>query len=265
MPFAFVTGGSRGIGRAIVERLARDGFDVALNYRRDEAAAGAAVEAVRAAGRTGVALKCDLGDPAAVAGMLRALDDAAPRVDVFVANAAATAFKPLLESQPHHVEKTYAITIGAFLQIVQHLAPRMGEGGRIVAMSGMDTHRYVAGHGVLASAKAALEALTRYLAVELGPCGVTVNAVNPGYVDTDSVTLYLKDEQGRRDFLDEIAGSTPLRALGTPDEVASLVAWLCSREADWMQGQVLYLDGGIFLHAPGHSVRWWKKTGRMPA
>jgi NitT/TauT family transport system ATP-binding protein len=147
--------------------------------------------------------------------MLRALDDAAPRVDVFVANAAATAFRPLLESKPHHVEKTYAITIGAFLQIVQHLAPRMREGGRIVAMSGMDTHRYVAGHGVLASAKAALEALTRYLAVELGPNGITVNAVNPGYVDTDSVTLYLKDAQGRREFLDEIEGSTPLRALGS--------------------------------------------------
>ena len=83
------------------------------------------------------------------------------------------------------------------------------------------------------------------------------------YVETDSVTLYLQDAQGRQDFLDEIAGSTPLRALGAPDEVASLVAWLCSREADWMQGQVLYLDGGIFLHAPGHSVRWWKKTGRL--
>jgi enoyl-[acyl-carrier protein] reductase III len=264
MPFAFVTGGSRGIGRAVVERLARDGFDVALAYRRDDAAAAAVVDAVRAQGRTAVALKADLGEPGEVAAMLDALDAATPRVDVFVANAAATAFRPLLESKPHHVQKTYAITIGAFLQIVQRIAPRMAEGGRIVAMSGMDTHRYVAGHGVLASAKAALEALTRYLAVELGPGGITVNAVNPGYVETDSVTLYLKDEQGRREFLDEIEGSTPLRALGTPAEVANLVAWLCSREADWMQGQVLYLDGGIFLHAPGHSVRWWKKTGRLP-
>jgi enoyl-[acyl-carrier protein] reductase III len=265
MAFAFVTGGSRGIGRAVVQRLARDGFDVALNYRRDDAAANAVVDEARALGRTALALKADLGEPAAVAAMLDQLTAAAPRVDVFVANAAATAFRPLLDTKPHHVEKTYAITIGAFLQIVQRLAPAMRDGGRIVAMSGMDTHRYVAGHGVLASAKAALEALTRYLAVELGPRGITVNAVNPGYVETDSVTLYLQDEQGRRDFLDEIAGSTPLRALGTPEEVASLVAWLCSREADWMQGQVLYLDGGIFLHAPGHSVRWWKKTGRMPS
>jgi enoyl-[acyl-carrier protein] reductase III len=264
MPFALVTGGSRGIGRAITLRLARDGHDVAVVYRRDEAAALRVEREVQDLGRRVLLLRADLGEPAAVQAMLDELAGETTSVDVFVANAAATAFKPLLETKPHHVEKTYAISIGAFLEIVQRVVPMMGERGRIVSISGMDTHRYVAGHGILASAKAALEALTRYLAVELGPRGVTVNAVNPGYVETDSVTLYLGDEQGRREFLDEIEGSTPLRALGTPDEVASLVAWLCSSEADWMQGQVLYLDGGIFLHAPGHSVRWWKKTGRMP-
>jgi enoyl-[acyl-carrier protein] reductase III len=264
MAFAFVTGGTRGIGRAVVERLAADGFDVAFNYRRDDAAAAEVTGRVHALGRTALALKADLGDPGEVAAMLQDLARTTHDVQVFVANAAATAFKPLLETRPHHLEKTYAITIGAFLAIVQRLAPAMRAGGRIVTMSGMDTHRYVAGHGALASAKAALEALTRYLAVEVGPRGITVNAVNPGYVETDSVALYLRDDEGRREFLEEIAGTTPLRALGTPAEVANLVSWLCSREADWMQGQVLYLDGGIFLHAPGHSVRWWKKTGRMP-
>src|SRR5262249_19611909 len=186
------------------------------------------------------------------------------RVDVFVANAAATAFKPLVEVKPHHLEKTYAISIGSFLQIVQAIAPGMGEGGRIVAISGMDTHRYVAGHGVLASAKAALETLTRYLAVELGPRGITVNAVNPGYVATDSVEYYFGGEAAKRAFYEELEGATPLRAVGEPEEVADLVAFLCSRQAGWMQGQVLYLDGGIFLHAPGHSVRWWRQTGRLP-
>ena len=262
MPLALVTGGSRGIGRAIVERLARDGADVAFVYRRDAAAAAQVDAAVRALGRRCIPLKADLGNPADVLAALDQLGGQA--VDIFVANAAATAFKPLLEIKPHHLEKTYAITIGAFLAIVQRIAPTMPAGGRIVAISGMDTHRFVAGHGVLASAKAALEALTRYLAVELGPRGITVNAVNPGYVETDSVTMYLGDEAGRRAFLEEIEGATPLRALGAPDEVASLVAFLCSPEAGWMQGQVLYLDGGIFLHAPGHSVRWWKRMGRMP-
>lgn len=261
-PLALVTGGSRGIGRAIVRRLARDGYDVALVYRRDAVAARAAAAEVEGLGRRAIVLQADLGDPAQVAAALDALVAQTARVDAFVANAAATAFKPLLESKPHHVEKTYAITIGAFLAIVQRVAPLMRDPGRIVAISGMDTHRYVAGHGVLASAKSALEALTKYLAVELGPRGITVNAVNPGYVDTDSVALYFGGDEARRTFLEEIEGTTPLRALGTPEEVADLVAFLCSREAAWMQGQVLYLDGGIFLSAPGHSVRWWRKTGR---
>jgi len=261
MALALVTGGSRGIGRAIVERLAGDGADVAFIYRRDEGAAAEVAAAVQAFGRRAVPLKADLGDAVQVAAALDRLGD--EPVAIFVANAAATAFRPLLETKPHHVDKTFAITIAAFLQIVQRIAARVPATGRIVAISGMDTHRYVAGHGVLAAAKAALEALTRYLAVELGPRGITVNAVNPGYVETDSVAMYLQDEEGRRAFLEEIAGSTPLRALGTPDEVASLVAFLCSPEAAWMQGQVIYLDGGIFLHAPGHSVRWWRRTGRV--
>src|SRR5438552_2869856 len=157
-----------------------------------------------------------------------------------------------------------ASSLHTSLRIVQRIAPRMPPSGRIVTISGMDTHRYVAGHGILASAKAALEALTRYLAVELGPRGITVNAVNPGYVDTDSVAMYLADEAGRKAFFEEIEGATPLRALGQPEEVAALVAFLCSADAAWMQGQVLYLDGGVFRHAPGHSVRWWRQTGRWP-
>jgi len=255
-----VTGGSRGIGRATVERLARDGADIAFIYRRDAAAAAEVEAAVRALGRRCLPLRADLLEAAEVSAALDRLEGEA--VDIFVANAAATAFKPLLEVKPHHLEKTYAITIHAFLQIVQRIVPRMRAPGRIVSISGMDTHRYVAGHGVLASAKAALEALTRYLAVELGPRGITVNCVNPGYVDTDSVALYFGDAEARRSFLEEVEGATPLRALGQPAEVAAAVAWLCSPDADWMQGQVVYLDGGVFLHAPVHSVRWWRQTGR---
>src|SRR5579884_546777 len=179
-------------------------------------------------------LRADLGDAAAVAAALDRLPD--EPVGIFVANAAATAFRPLLAVRPHHVEKTFAITIGAFLQIVQGVAPRMPAGGRIVTISGMDTHRYVAGHGVLAAAKAALEALTRYLAVELGPRGITVNCVNPGYVATDSVELYLGGAEAKRAFYDEVAAATPLRAVGEPHEVADLVGFLCSPEAAWMQG-----------------------------
>jgi enoyl-[acyl-carrier protein] reductase III len=262
MAWALVTGGSRGIGRAIALRLARDGADVALVYRRDAAAATQVTDAIQALGRRALALQADLIDPGQVTTALHRLQEVTSAVDILVANAAATAFRPLLDVKPHHIQKTYAITIASFLQIVQHVAARMPAGGRIVTISGMDTHRYVAGHGILASAKAALETLTKYLAVELGPRGITVNAVNPGYVDTDSVAYYFGDEESRRAFKEEVEAATPLRAVGTPDEVADLVGFLCSPAAAWMQGQVLYLDGGIFLHAPGHSVRWWKRTNR---
>jgi enoyl-[acyl-carrier protein] reductase III len=263
MKLALVTGGSRGIGRATALRLARDGFDVAIIYRQDTDAAGAVREEIEQLGRRCLTLQADLGDAAQVDTALGRLLAETDRVDAFVANAAATAFKPLLDVRAHHVDKTFAITIQSFLQIIQAIAPRMGDGGRIVTVSGMDTHRFVAGHGVLAAAKSALETLTKYLAVELGPRGITVNAVNPGYVDTDSVTLYFGDDEGRRAFNEEVEGSTPLRGLGQPHEVADLIAWICSPEAAWLQAQVIYLDGGIFLHAPGHSVRWWRHTGRM--
>lgn len=262
MRTAFVTGASRGIGRATALRLARDGFDVAIGYRRDHESARRVADEVNGLGRRAVLVHAELGDLDAVDQGLDALLAEVDHVDVLVANAASTAFKPLLETKPHHVEKTFAVTIQAFLRIVQRLAPGMREGGRIVAVSGMDTHRYVAGHGVLAAAKSALETLTKYLAVELGPRGITANAVNPGYVDTDSVALYFGGDEARRAFMEELEGSTPLRGIGTTEEVASCIAWICSPDAAWLQGQVIHLDGGIFLHAPGHSVRWWKQTGR---
>jgi enoyl-[acyl-carrier protein] reductase III len=259
---ALVTGGSRGIGRATALRLARDGHDVAIVYRRDAAAAAEVEAAVRALGRRCHVLQADLGEPAEVAATLERLAGEPP-VGIFVANAAATAFKTVLETKPHHVQKTYAITIGAFLQIVQALAPRMPDGGRIVTMSGMDTHRYVHGHGILASAKSALETLTKYLAMELGPRGITVNAVNPGYVETDSIAMYFQTPEARAGFTEELEAATPLRAVGSPEDVADLVSFVCSPQAAWLQGQVLYLDGGIFFHAPGHTHRWLRRTGRV--
>ena len=183
---------------------------------------------------------------------------------MFVANAAATAFKPLLEVEA--ASRREDVRDHDRLVPPDRAAHRATHAATAGASSPSPAWTPTATSPATAcspSAKAALETLTRYLAVELGPRGITVNAVNPGYVDTDSVTLYFGDDEARRRVLrgDRGRDAAP-RARRRRSEVADLVAFLCSPEAAWMQGQVLYLDGGIFLHAPGHSVRWWKRTGR---
>jgi enoyl-[acyl-carrier protein] reductase III len=171
-------------------------------------------------------------------------------LDFFVANAAATAFRPLIESRDYNVERTYAITVMGFFRCVQEAARLMeGRGGAIVAISGIDTARYVAGHGALGSAKTAMESLVRYFAVELAPKHVRVNGVNPGFIDTDSARLYA--EYGGQTWESRIANEwlpqVPARRIGEADEVARVIAFLCSSESSYVYGQTILVDGGFSL------------------
>lgn len=243
---ALITGGSRGIGRATAVALGQGGATVYVNFRRDAAAAAEAVTLVEAAGGRGLAIRADLEDPRAVSAMFAQLHEEAGGLDVLVANAAATAFKPLLDVGPHNVDRTFAITVKGFIQLCQEAAPLLaGRRGRIVAVSGYDSIRVLPGHGVLGAAKAAMEALVRYLAVELAPLGINVNGVCPGPVDTDSARVYagpLWDEIRRR-----LAAATPRGRVGTPDDVARIIRFLCTPDADWLCGQTLVCDGGLTL------------------
>src|SRR5262245_22291316 len=171
---AFITDGSRGIGRAAALELGGRGATVAIGYRRDESAAVEVAREIEQRGGKGVPVQLDVGDPD---DRERAFDQIASRLgglDVFVANAAATAFKPLLDTRPHHVEKTFAITVHGFLFGVQRAVALMAGrgGGAIVAVSGYDCVRTVPRHGVLGAAKAAMEMLARQFAFELGPRGI---------------------------------------------------------------------------------------------
>ena len=246
---ALVTGSSRGIGRAIALRLARDGADVVVNYRRQTAAAQETAAAITALGHRTLVVQADLGEAAAVRQMFAQVRDTFGHLDILVANAAATAFKPLLEQQQHNLDKTFAITVNAFILAVQEAARLMqGRRGKIVAVSGIDARRYVPLHGALAAAKGALEVLTAYLACELAPLGIAVNGVNPGFVDTDSAHVF--GEEVYRLLAHNIVTYTPMQRVGTSDDIANVVAFLCSVEAAWIWGQTLTVDGGLSLTSP---------------
>lgn len=247
---ALVTGSSRGLGAATARRLARAGCDVVVTYRRQEEAARAVAADVEAAGRRAWVHRCDVGEIDDVDALLDAVADpdrGPGRLDVLVANAAATSFRPLLEAEPRHLERTFAISVTGFLRLVQRAVPLLEASGhgRVVAVSGVDTVTWIPAHGILAAAKAAMESMVAYLGCELGERGLTVVGVNPGWIDGDSLKLMLGPFH---QALSDIEARThPLRRAMTPDDVAETVALLCTDAARLVNGSIVPADGaGIF-------------------
>lgn len=243
---ALVTGSSRGLGAATARRLAAMGADVIVTYRKQEAEARAVAASI---GSTRV-FHLDAGDPASV----DALFDQVDGLDVLVVNAAATSLKPLLEQAPHNVERTFAISVTGFLHAVQRAVPLMEArgGGRIVAVSGIDTVSWAPAHGLLAAAKAAMESLVHYLNIELGERNITTVGVNPDAFFGDSLQLMLGD------YYDVMTGLTarlhPLREAATPDDIAEVVALLCTDAARWLSGNTVMADGAASFASRGNLI-----------
>jgi enoyl-[acyl-carrier protein] reductase III len=239
---ALITGGSRGLGAATARHLARWGARVIITYRVQEEAAATVVTECSAHTPGARAIKMDLTDEASVRHAFDGLS-AEERLDFLVANAAATALKPLLALKMHQIDKTFAISVRHFILMVQLAFPFLEKtGGRIVAVSGADTVGYIPTHGLLGAAKSALETLVRYFAAELGPSGVTAVGVLPGYIDTDSIQMMtgpLYEPLKRAE-----TETHPLRAAASPADAAEAVALLCLPEARWLNGQIVQNDGG---------------------
>ena len=245
-PVALVTGSSRGIGRATALLFAERGHDVVVHYRREVEAAEATAKEARAAGADALVVQGDLSDGDVTGRILAETAERFGRLDVLVANAAATAFKPLLDVGAKHLDLTMRTVVQSFLLLAQGAVPLMaGRPGAIVAVSGFDSLRVVANHGLLGAAKAALEQLVRYLAVELAPRDVAVNSVVPGMVSTDSARLWADTSHpgGWAAFAAERQPDTII----TPEQIAEIIAFLCSPAGRCIRGHNLVVDSGITL------------------
>jgi enoyl-[acyl-carrier protein] reductase III len=243
---ALITGSSRGIGRAIALRLASEGARVVVNYRRNTEEAEKVVSEVGRLGSTAIAAQADISNSTEVSAMFQQIKEHFGSLDIFVANAAATAFRPLLRQGEHNITRTFDLTIKGFLIAVQHAVPLMqGRHGKIVTISGIDSLRALSGHGLLGAAKAALENLTMYLAHELGPQGIAVNSINPGLIETDSSKMYSGGAEGYAQYVRDVLPQTPAGRVGRPEDVAAVTAFLCSEDADFIRGQTLLVDGGL--------------------
>ncbi|MFJ6612299.1 SDR family NAD(P)-dependent oxidoreductase [Streptomyces sp. NPDC091289] len=235
---ALVTGGSRGIGAAIALRLAQDGADVAVTYVRDEEAARAVVAKIEGFGRRGVALRCDAADTDASADAVHRAADALGRLDILVNNAGIGVLGPISALTAPEVDRTLAVNVRAVFLACRAAAERLADGGRIVSV-GSALSRYVGGPGsaLYGLSKSALVGLTKPLARELGPRGITVNLIQPGPVDTDLNPADGPFAEGQR-------AATALGRFGSAEEVASLVAYLTSAEAGFITGTEVVVDGG---------------------
>ena len=241
-----VTGGTRGIGRAIALRLARERpRHIRLAYCMNHDAARRTLADLEAMGVSASLAICDVSDPDLLKQMFERVQEEWGRVDIFVANAARTAFRSALEMDLRSWRRTMQLNVDAFLlgsQLASAIMRTHG-GGHIVGLSSLGSRFYTPSYAALGAAKAAIENMTRYLAVELAPFQISVNVVCGGFIDTETMKM-LPDYD---DVTASIVANTPAARLGRPEDLAGVVAFLCSSDADWVRGQTIIADGGFSL------------------
>ncbi len=252
---ALVTGASRGIGRATALTLAGGGADVVVHYHRNQAMAEEVVQAARGLGRRAMAAGANLEAPEEITRLFDQIAERFGALDIFVASHAATAFKSTLEIKPHHIQRTFDLIVRSLVLCVQRAVPLMkGRDGAIVTIGGQGTTECLPNYALLGAAKGALETWTRYIAYELAGEGITANCVSPGVIATDSARFYGGDRFAEFDRL--VSAYTPRGRMGTPEEVAAVIAFLCSPGARYVHGQTIVVDGGLGLvSAPFETFR----------
>ena len=252
--YALITGSSRGIGRGIALKLAESGVRICIHYFQNEPAATNTLEEVRRRGSDGFILKADVTQIDQVTAIFDKVRSEFGKLDIFVANARPEApafFYPPMDITTEQFDTAIDSQVKAFLVSARQAAAIMNDGGRLFAITYAQGSRtggllpWVA----MGSAKAAMESLVRYLAVALAPRGITVNAISPGWTENSVLNSLPAPVQDLiRNW--HTRGWTPMRRLGTPEDIGNVVRLLCSEDAGWITGQVIYADGGASLMNP---------------
>lgn len=238
MKVAVVTGGGRGIGAAIVHRLAADGTTVVIGYLANLTAAESVRLGIERAGGSAMVAQVDVSREDQVDALMEAVHTKFGRIDVLVNNAAIHEARALAEVDARHIDAHFAVNVRGLLLASKSASRRMARGGTIINVSSINAREPVAEAAVYSATKAAVGAITKALALELGPQGIRVNAVAPG------VTLTERHLATSDDVRHIVIDRTPLGRLGTPEEIAAVVAFLASRDASWITGEIITVTGG---------------------
>jgi 3-oxoacyl-[acyl-carrier protein] reductase len=237
---AIVTGASRGIGAAVAERLAGDGFTVVINYSGDTKSAETLARKIEAKGGRALAVKADVSDPTAVRGLFDAAAAAFGGVDVLINNAGIMKLVKIADSDDALFDQQIAVNLKGSFNAMREAAKRLRDGGRIVNFSTSVVGTRLETYGVYAATKSAIETMTAILSKEMRGHNITVNAVAPGPTATD---LFLNGKSP--ELIERLAKMSPLERLATPEDIASVVAFLVGPDGGWINGQVLRANGGM--------------------
>lgn len=237
---ALVTGGARGIGAAIALRLAEEGATVAINYVNSKDAAEAVIHKISETGGNAIAFKANVADEKEVKKLVTDFRQLAGRIDILINNAGVYESAPLEELSLEHYERVFDVNIKGVVATTAAAVGAIPAGGRIINLSSVAAHYTMAGSSIYSASKAALDALTRIWATELGPKGITVNGIAPGPTQTDMYHAAIP-EQVRHSLITK----TPLGRIGEVDDIAAVAAFLASDESKWITGQTITVDGGF--------------------
>jgi enoyl-[acyl-carrier protein] reductase III len=247
---ALVTGSGRGIGRSIARQLALNGTDIVINYVHNQEPAEEIAKEIRSFGRKALVVRANIGKMDGLDSLFTQVRENFDSLDFLIANAASGFNRPAMQQKESGWDHTLNVNARAFLFAAQQAVPLMKKsgGGKIVAITSPGAERVLPDYVAVGASKAALNALVRYLAVELAPQHICVNAISPGIVETDALKhfSFMQDNQ----VIPRAVSNTPAGRLVTPQDIANVAVFLCSPLADMIRGQVIVVDGGYTLPVP---------------